>query len=82
MARVKKLGIPMPVAELVDVDDLKGRDLGFCPLCGVELSWEEAWPGDFYPTIDHIVPVTKGGPHVAENIQWVHWRCNLMKSDR
>tara|TARA_B110000503_G_scaffold50924_1_gene82420 strand:+ start:471 stop:1256 length:786 start_codon:yes stop_codon:yes gene_type:complete len=81
MARARSLGIEDPVSELVDVEKLQAMTSGYCSLCGVELSWSESWPGDFYPTIDHIIPVSKGGQHVEENLQWVHWACNLKKRD-
>lgn len=81
LARARILGIPDLVADLVDVASLKLAHGGYCPICAVELDWGETWPSDFYPTIDHVVPVSKGGQHVAENLQWVHWVCNLKKRD-
>lgn len=79
LARTRTLGIPDAVADFVDVESLKLAHGGYCPICAVELDWDEIWPSDFYPTIDHVVPVSKGGQHVAENLQWVHWVCNLKK---
>lgn len=32
-------------------------------------------------TIDHIVPLAKGGKNVAENLQLAHRSCNAAKSD-
>lgn len=32
-------------------------------------------------TIDHVVPVSKGGADVVENMQPAHYRCNRMKRD-
>ena len=35
------------------------------------------------PTIDHIIPVAKGGhPSDIENLQLSHWACNRQKSDK
>jgi 5-methylcytosine-specific restriction endonuclease McrA len=33
-------------------------------------------------TLDHIVPVSKGGTDVAENLQLMHARCNKIKGNR
>lgn len=51
------------------------RDGYVCGLCG----------GDVEPTdvhIDHIVPYSKGGRHVAGNLQVAHSRCNMRKGAR
>lgn len=32
-------------------------------------------------TIDHIIPLSKGGPDVFENMQPAHEQCNQMKRD-
>ena len=35
------------------------------------------------PTIDHIIPVAKGGhPSDIDNLQLAHWTCNRQKSDK
>ena len=31
---------------------------------------------------DHIIPVSKGGPHTISNIQWVCPRCNKTKANK
>jgi 5-methylcytosine-specific restriction endonuclease McrA len=33
-------------------------------------------------TIDHIVPIAKGGKHVRENLQLAHKLCNQRKGAR
>lgn len=33
------------------------------------------------PTIDHIIPVSKGGTNDESNLQTAHWSCNSIKSD-
>lgn len=32
--------------------------------------------------IDHIIPISKGGPHVVSNLQLAHPYCNLSKKDK
>ena len=33
------------------------------------------------PTVDHIIPLAKGGTHTWDNVQLAHWSCNSDKSD-
>lgn len=32
-------------------------------------------------TVDHIIPISKGGTYDIENLQLAHESCNLMKVD-
>lgn len=64
------------------------RDAGRCWLCGGECDWSdrEETPiaivcGDKYPSIDHVVPLSKGGEHSWENVRLAHRICNSIKSD-
>jgi hypothetical protein len=43
-----------------------------CAVSGIELVPEIA-------SLDHIVPVSKGGKHVVDNVVWVHSEINRMK---
>lgn len=36
----------------------------------------------YAPTIDHIIPLARGGRHTRDNVQLAHRRCNCAKSDR
>jgi 5-methylcytosine-specific restriction endonuclease McrA len=36
---------------------------------------------DDRPSLDHIIPRSKGGPDTWANVQAVHRRCNLEKAD-
>jgi len=33
-------------------------------------------------TIDHIIPITKGGPHIPDNLQVACRACNIKKGNR
>ena len=43
-----------------------------CKYSGIELTPDAA-------SLDHIVPVSKGGEHVVSNVAWVHHEINRMK---
>ena len=57
------------------------RDRGKCQLCGKRLEFIADYNAEDYPTIDHIVPVSKGGRHTWDNVQLACRRCNSAKRD-
>lgn len=54
------------------------RDGWRCQICGGKTRGR--YPSPLSASLDHIVPVSKGGGHVASNMQTAHLRCNLQKS--
>ena len=53
---------------------------GRCAYCGVEISIFRTDGEHFlYATVDHIVPLSKGGPDVVENTLGACRRCNFAK---
>jgi HNH endonuclease len=55
------------------------RDGWRCQICGgLTRPWHRA-PHPLAPTIDHIVPLSKGGDDVASNVQCAHSQCNTRK---
>lgn len=62
--------------------DLAALWTGACGICGSELDISVEYPDPLSKSIDHIVPVAKGGAHSQQNLQWAHLRCNIRKSDR
>lgn len=54
-----------------------------CGICGRPVDKSIPYPHPMSATIDHIVPIAKGGhPSDLENLQLAHWICNRQKSDR
>ena len=54
-----------------------------CAICGQPVDFSIKWPHPMSPTIDHIVPVIKGGhPSDIDNLQLAHFACNRRKSDK
>jgi len=57
------------------------RDNYVCYLCGEETS-RKYRPTDMKsPTVDHIVPLAKGGDNTYDNVSTAHLICNSYKSD-
>lgn len=57
---------------------IKERDNHSCKSCAVSLDDQE----HLLLEVDHIVPVSKGGLSVEENLQTLCWRCNRSKSNK
>lgn len=55
------------------------RDRWVCQLC--EEAVNPSLPGNdrLGPTLDHIIPLARGGSHTRENVQLAHWICNIRK---
>lgn len=54
--------------------DIYVRDEGKCGICGKFVA-----PDEF--TIDHIIPISKGGTYDYENLQCCCYNCNQIKSN-
>ncbi|MBC7933538.1 MAG: HNH endonuclease [Rubrivivax sp.] len=63
--------------ELIDVDrmEILEREGRVCYLCGEFLSVHEM-------TLDHVVPLARGGAHTPENLRPAHRSCNSRKGKR
>ena len=74
--------------EGIDLKKLYLRDKGVCWLCRTSCDWndykitEKAFvAGENYPSIDHVVPLSKGGSHTWDNVRLAHRGCNRIKRD-
>lgn len=53
-----------------------------CAICGKPVDRSLKYPDPWSATVDHIIPVAKGGhPSDIDNLQLAHFRCNRLKSD-
>ena len=57
------------------------KNKSVCAICGGIVNKKVHSNHDDYPSIDHIIPVTKGGTHTWDNVQLAHRRCNNLKRD-
>jgi hypothetical protein len=57
------------------------RDKGICQICGKKVASKQKAPHPYSATLDHIIPLSKGGTHEPKNIRLAHFICNSIKSD-
>ena len=54
-----------------------------CGICGKPVDKTLKYPHPQSATVDHIIPVDKGGdPSALSNLQLAHMKCNRQKSDK
>jgi len=66
----------------ISVEVLIERDGVLCHLCGVDVDLALPRNSRFGATIDHVVPLSKGGLDVLDNLKLAHWICNIKKGNR
>lgn len=68
--RARKKGAPH--VEKIDREAIYERDGGRCHLCGRKCSRKSF-------TLDHLVPLARGGDHTATNVRVAHLKCNVKR---
>lgn len=77
--RARKLGLPFEVFTSEEIFD---RDNWVCRLCSETVDPLISWPNPFSASLDHRIPISKGGHHTRVNVQLAHLGCNARKGDR
>jgi len=68
--------------EDVDILELVAQSEGKCGICREPIDTTLAWPDMQSLTLDHIMPLSRGGRHRTDNCQPAHAVCNARKNDR
>ncbi|MEV0608113.1 HNH endonuclease signature motif containing protein [Polymorphospora rubra] len=71
-----------PRVEVVRTLDVVERDGWICQLCLKPIPRDVANPNPLFRSVDHRVPLARGGDHTMENCQAAHLVCNSRKSAR
>jgi 5-methylcytosine-specific restriction endonuclease McrA len=58
------------------------RDAWVCGICALPVDRSEKYPEPGSPSLDHIVPLSKGGPHTRANTRLAHLYCNMVRGNR
>lgn len=70
------------VTEPVDFQKVWDRDQGICHLCGDPVDASLRHPHPLSKSLDHVVPLARGGHHAMSNAALAHLICNIRKGDR
>lgn len=74
--RARRASVPR---ERYDRNDIFTRDRWRCGICGQPVDRNATCPEPLAPTIDHIIPVSRGGPDTPANVRCAHLSCNVRK---
>ena len=66
----------------ISVDTLIERDGTNCHLCNEPVDTLLPRNNRFGATIDHVIPISKGGLDELDNLKLAHWICNIRKGNR
>ena len=66
----------------ISLQRLAKRDHNQCYLCGKQVDWTVDSNDNYYPSIDHVKPLCKGGTHTWDNVKLAHRICNSEKGAR
>jgi len=71
--RIARLKIAQGEFTAIELQELRAKQNSICALCGLQMDKE---------SIDHIVPLSKGGTNFISNIQLAHLTCNKRKGSK
>ena len=71
------------------IEPLAMREHNRCYLCGKLVDWNDKYMvgnttvvGPTYPSIEHIIPISKGGLEAWTNVKLAHMKCNREKGSK
>lgn len=78
----RRMRVAEATVEEFDPREVFERDGWICGVCGDLVDPSLKYPDPRSKSLDHVVPIARGGTHSSENAQLAHLRCNILKSDR
>lgn len=88
LSKDKRINEANNIDKDISVETLYKRDKGICYICGGKCDFNDNYEvngyftaGPTYPSIDHLMPIARGGMHAWDNVKLAHHHCNSMKSD-
>lgn len=76
LRKAASTGVPVRFGEIAE------RDEWVCGICDKPVDPKTLYPDPMSPSLDHVIPLTKGGAHDPSNVQLAHLVCNTAKGDR
>lgn len=62
--------------------DIYERDKWICQLCKTAVNPKLTFPNPACASLDHIIPLSRGGSHQTKNVQLAHLRCNTSRGNK
>lgn len=79
LRRARLAGLP---TEVFTHEQVFERDKWICHICKQRIDQRLDWPDPGSAALDHVIPVSKGGPHTLANVAASHSRCNGARGNR
>lgn len=76
--RAKRYGVRY---ESIDIEKVYEDDGWTCQICHEHVDKFTPYPNPKSASLDHIIPLSKGGTHTIDNVQLSHMECNRDKYD-
>jgi 5-methylcytosine-specific restriction endonuclease McrA len=77
--RAQKAGVE---SEKFKASEIYERDGWLCGICSERVAQAVEYPDPMSPSLDHIVPLSLGGPHTRANTRLAHLVCNVKRGNR
>lgn len=77
--RARKASRPVEDFTLAEIWE---REQGICWLCDTPIDPDVRWPHPESKTLEHVIPLARGGSHTRANVALAHLICNLRKGTR
>jgi len=68
--------------ENIESSKIYNRDNWRCQICHKKVNEKLKWPHPNSASLDHVIPLSKGGSHTKQNVQLTHLKCNASIGDR
>lgn len=81
-ARRRALRKGAATGEPVIFEEIADRDGGTCHICKAAVDMAARWPDPLSASLDHVVPLSRGGIHDPSNVRLAHLSCNVAKGNR
>ena len=62
--------------------DVYERDNWICQLCKKPVNPNLSYPNPLCASLDHVIPLSRGGSHKTTNVQLAHLRCNTSRGNK
>ena len=86
-ARSHTMNIQRRIRTSEDVQEFKRseiyeRDGWICQLCNKAVNPKLTFPNPACASLDHVIPLSRGGSHKTTNVQLAHLRCNTSRGNK